>query len=112
MKGGTCAMQRKKEAEAWYHDLMHYIHDTGKYAERKRKLLRKYHPEQDYIGLTGFDENRNPFCKYYLLPMQWHKHSLNHVKATGNFHCERCKLMGNLSTFQHYHCLAHSEPVE
>ena len=101
-------MDRRKKAKEWYHDLMHYIHDTGKYAERKRQMLRKHHPEQEYIGITGFDANRNPFCKYYLLPMQYKKHSINPV-STGNFHCERCKLMGNFQTFQDYNCLAHSE---
>ena len=59
--------KEEKEAFIWCHDLMHYVHGTGKYAELKRQLLRKHHPNTPYICECGLDEKRNPFVRYRLL---------------------------------------------
>lgn len=59
--------QREKEARDWYFNLMHRIHGTGKHATRQRDLLRKYHPDREYIGEVGIDEKGNPYCRYRLL---------------------------------------------
>lgn len=109
---------REKAADLWLRDLMHYVHDTGKYASRKCDLLRKYHPDRDYICTIGKDERGNPFCRYDLLPISMHGHRVDIVYydievnpdgsrvkyPSGIFHCIDCKLMGTVKTMKEYIC--------
>lgn len=109
--------EKRQKAMFWYQDLMHYVNGTGEHARRKRDMLRKYHSNRDYLGSVGIDEKGNPFETYELFPIERNGHTLDAVKyypevsfgerlleiSSNQFHCQRCKLMGNEETFTTYY---------
>lgn len=46
------------------------------------------------------------YVQYLVLPARIHYHVLDPLGpfVHGYWHCQRCKLMGTLTTFKEYHC--------
>ncbi len=94
-------IKREREAKLWLRDLNHYMRGTGKYATRQRDMLKKYHPNVNYICEVG-RHPRLPWVRYTPLPIN--RHEL-YLVDSGDFHCSRCKFMGNVETFRIYNCI-------
>lgn len=113
--------RREKAADLWLWDLMHYLHGTGKYASRKRDMIRKYHSDRDYEIELGTCKRGWYYEEIYLLPRPLAGHCVDvvrydievnpdgsRVKIPSNFyHCVKCKLMGTETTMREYRCLGH-----